>query len=50
MSVMVSPFPGQRSWRVAADAIAGMTDQQAMRMYHRFLGVSPGSALDSIIV
>ncbi len=36
--------------RVAADAIAGMTDQQAMRMYHRFLGVSPGSALDSIIV
>jgi dGTP triphosphohydrolase len=33
--------------RLAADAIAGMTDQQALLMYHRLTGVVPGGAFDT---
>jgi dGTPase len=33
--------------RLAADAIAGMTDQQALLMYQRLTGVSPGGAFDA---
>jgi len=30
--------------------VAGMTDQQAILMYHRLTGISCGSVLDAIIV
>lgn len=43
-------IPQQESIRVAADAIAGMTDQQAMLMYHRLIGTSVGSVLDAIVI
>lgn len=36
--------------RVVADTIAGMTDQQAILMYHRLTGTSAGSMLDSIVI
>jgi len=43
-------IPKDARIRVAADAIAGMTDHQAMLMYHRLTGISYGSILDAIIV
>jgi len=36
--------------RAVTDAIAGMTDQQAILMYHRFMGITSGSAFDAIVV
>jgi dGTPase len=33
--------------RLAADAVAGMTDQQALLMYQRLTGVSPGGAFEA---
>jgi dGTPase len=43
-------IPKKHRIRVAADAIAGMTDQQALRMHQRLLGVLPGSVLDPIVL
>ena len=34
------------STRVIADLVASMTEQQAVRMYHRLVGASLGSAMD----
>lgn len=34
--------------RVVIDLIAGMTERQALNMYHRLAGVAPGSAFDRI--
>jgi dGTPase len=42
--------PDAERIRVVTDAIAGMTDQQAMFIYQRFTGITPGSAFDSIVV
>lgn len=36
-------------YRITSDLIAGMTEQQAVAMYHRFNGVAPGSALTTIM-
>jgi dGTPase len=36
--------------RVAADAVSGMTDQQAVLMYQRLTGISCGSVLDAIVI
>ncbi len=36
--------------RVAADTVAGMTEQQAMMMFHRLTAVSPGSLFQPIVV
>ena len=33
--------------RLTSDAISGMTDQQALLMYHRLTGISPGGAFDT---
>jgi dGTPase len=38
-----------RCARLAADTIASMTDQQALRMYQRLTGQSQGSVLDPIV-
>lgn len=35
--------------RVVADIVAGMTEQQALEMYQRLLGISPGSILTPIV-
>ena len=43
-------IPHSERIRVAADAVAGLTDQQAVLMYHRLTGISAGSVLDSIVV
>jgi len=43
-------IPNDLRVRVAADAVAGMTDQQAILMYHRLIGVSSGSVLDAIVI
>jgi dGTPase len=40
-------LPDKDVIRLAADAIAGMTDQQALRMYQRLTGVSPGGAFET---
>jgi dGTPase len=42
-------IPDAERVRVAADAVAMMTDQQAILMYHRLIGASPGSVLDAIV-
>jgi dGTPase len=42
-------IPDGERIRVVADAIAGMTDQQAVLMYQRFMGIAPGSSFDSIV-
>jgi dGTPase len=38
-----------RCARLVADTIASMTDQQALRLYHRLTGLSQGSVLDPIV-
>jgi dGTPase len=38
-----------RRVRLVADTIAGMTDQQALRLYQRLTGLSQGSVLDPIV-
>lgn len=38
-----------RRARLVADTIASMTDQQALRMFHRLTGTSQGSVLDPIV-
>jgi dGTPase len=43
-------IPKKHRIRVAADAVANMTDQQALRIHQRFFGVLPGSVLDPIIL
>lgn len=43
-------IPKEKCIRVVADAIAGMTDQQAVLMYHRLMGTSIGSVLDAIVI
>jgi dGTPase len=40
---------GDQRVRVAADAVANMTDQQAIDMARRLTGVSPGSAFNTIV-
>jgi dGTP triphosphohydrolase len=45
-----SDIPKKHRIRVASDAVAGLTDQQALRMHQRLLGVLPGSVLDPIII
>lgn len=42
-------IPQRDRIRVAADAIAGMTDDQAILMHHRLTGISSGSVLDAIV-
>jgi dGTP triphosphohydrolase len=39
-----------RRIRLVADTIAGMTDQQALRLYQRVTGLSQGSVLDPIVL
>lgn len=36
--------------RVAADTIAGMTEQQVLQIFHRLTGVSPGSLFQPMVV
>jgi dGTPase len=36
--------------RVVVDTIAGMTEQQALQMFHRLTGVSPGSLFQRLVV
>lgn len=43
-------IPEYERIRVAADSIAGMTDQQAILMFHRLTGISAGSVLDAIVI
>jgi len=43
-------IPESERIRVVADAIAGMTDQQAMLMYHRLMGITSGSSFDAVIL
>ncbi len=43
-------IPDSDRIRVAADAVAGMTDQQAVLMYQRLTGISCGSVLDAIVI
>ncbi len=40
-------LPGSVVARLAADAIAGMTDQQALLVFQRLTGVIPGGAFDN---
>lgn len=42
-------IPPARCARLVADTIASMTDQQALRLYHRLTGQSQGSVLDPIV-
>lgn len=35
--------------RAAADAVAVLTDEEALRLYRRFLGVEPGSLLAPVM-
>jgi dGTPase len=42
-------IPDAVRFRVAADAIAGMTDRQALLMYQRLMGIASGSILDVIV-
>jgi dGTP triphosphohydrolase len=42
-------IPPARCARLVADTIAAMTDQQALRLYQRLTGQSPGSVLDPIV-
>jgi dGTPase len=42
-------FSPPRCARLAADTIAAMSDEQALRMYQRLTGLSPGSVLDPIL-
>jgi len=42
-------IPPSRCARLVADTIASMTDQQALRLYHRLTGQSQGSVLDPIV-
>jgi dGTPase len=42
-------IPPPQCARLVADAIASMTDQQALRLYQRLTGLSPGSILDPIV-
>jgi dGTPase len=44
-----SAIPKAERLRLAADAIAGMTDLQAILMDHRLSGTTPGSAFDAIV-
>jgi dGTPase len=34
--------------RVVVDVIAGMTEQQLLRVYHRLMAIAPGSAIDRV--
>jgi len=43
-------IPAEERIRVAADAIAGMTEHQVIHLYQRLTGTGPGSVLDRIIV
>ena len=40
---------GEDRARIVADLIAGMTEQQAVAMYHRLTGVSLGTVMNSIV-
>ena len=42
-------FSPPRCARLAADTIAAMSDEQALRLYQRLTGLSPGSVLDPIL-
>lgn len=42
-------IPPARCARLVSDTIASMTDQQALRYYHRLTGHSQGSVLDPIV-
>jgi dGTPase len=43
-------IPADARMRVAADAVAGMTEHQVIHMYQRLTGTGPGSVLDRIVV
>jgi dGTPase len=42
--------PAEHRLRVVADTIAGMTEQQALLIFHRLTGVSPGSLFQPVVL
>src|SRR5262249_2279041 len=48
LTKVIGPIPADRRARLVADTISAFTDEQALRMYQRLVGLSPGSALDPI--
>ncbi len=43
-------IPAVARARLVADAVSGMTDQQALRLHQRFTGFAQGSVLDPIVI
>jgi dGTP triphosphohydrolase len=49
LTKQLKTIPPDRRARLVADTIAGMTDEQALRLYQRLSGHSQGPVLDPII-